>query len=67
MREFKELYESSPSENQAQTEPTVFALEVGCGVGNTVFPLLQELPNLFMYAMDFAPTVRQSAPRVSCG
>lgn len=31
------------------------ALEVGCGVGNTVFPLLEANPDLFFYALDFAP------------
>ncbi|KAG0205270.1 Methyltransferase-like protein 6 [Mortierella sp. GBA30] len=30
-------------------------LEVGCGVGNFIFPVLERNPNLFMYACDFAP------------
>ena len=33
-------------------------LEVGCGAGNTVFPLLTQQPDsrLFVYACDFAPS-----------
>ncbi|KAL3897931.1 MAG: hypothetical protein SGCHY_003078 [Lobulomycetales sp.] len=30
-------------------------LEVGCGVGNLLFPLLEKLPHLYIYACDFSP------------
>jgi methyltransferase-like protein 6 len=30
-------------------------LDVGCGVGNTVFPLLEVNPQLFFWAVDFSP------------
>ena len=36
-------------------EPTKL-FEVGCGVGNFLFPLLNEIPNLFIYACDFSRT-----------
>lgn len=29
-------------------------LELGCGVGNTAFPLLEERPDRFVYALDFS-------------
>jgi methyltransferase-like protein 6 len=35
---------------------TTKLFEVGCGVGNFLFPLLNELPNLFIYACDFSST-----------
>lgn len=30
--------------------------ELGCGVGNTIFPLIKEHPHLFFYGLDFAPS-----------
>ncbi|XP_059644339.1 uncharacterized protein LOC132286091 [Cornus florida] len=30
-------------------------LEVGCGVGNTVFPLIATYPEIFVHACDFSP------------
>lgn len=30
-------------------------MQVGCGAGNTIFPLLATFPNIFIYACDFSP------------
>jgi methyltransferase-like protein 6 len=44
-------------------------LEAGCGVGNTIFPLLRAHPALFVYALDFSHTaveiVSSAHPAVS--
>ncbi|CAN8000144.1 unnamed protein product [Ixodes hexagonus] len=44
-REFEELASSDGS----------VILEVGCGVGNFIFPLLEENTHFFIYACDFSP------------
>ena len=46
--EFEELREGSSQGAVAEV------LEVGCGTGNTVFPLLAANPNLFLHCCDFA-------------
>ena len=42
------------SDEDQSRRRTVF--EIGCGAGNTVFPLIQEDPSLFVYAADFSKT-----------
>jgi len=47
LREFNELH--------GKDEKKVVVLDLGCGVGNTLFPLLEKLPpNYFFYACDFS-------------
>jgi len=37
------------------TDQKLTILEAGCGVGNCLFPLLEEDQNIFAYACDFSP------------
>lgn len=48
-REFQELINFDPDQR-------IVFLELGCGVGNMVFPLVQEgFSNFYFYACDFSP------------
>jgi len=47
-REFEEFKQFAE-----KMEKFVF-FEAGCGVGNTFFPLKQEIPNMFVHACDFS-------------
>lgn len=49
-REFEEL--KACREFEAQK---LVLLEAGCGVGNCIFPLLEEDLNIYIYACDFSP------------
>ncbi len=45
-------------------------LQVGCGVGNTVYPLSELNPSATIYCCDFAPTaveIVKQHPQHSCG
>ncbi|XP_020791988.2 tRNA N(3)-methylcytidine methyltransferase METTL6 [Boleophthalmus pectinirostris] len=49
-REFEELKACRKFESQK-----LVLLEAGCGVGNCIFPLLEEDLNVYIYACDFSP------------
>lgn len=49
-REFAELV----GDVENQTDRRVL-LEVGCGVGNFVYPLIEEKRNFYIHACDFSP------------
>uniref|UniRef100_A0A3Q3MW49 tRNA N(3)-cytidine methyltransferase n=1 Tax=Labrus bergylta TaxID=56723 RepID=A0A3Q3MW49_9LABR len=49
-REFEELRACREFESQK-----LVLLEAGCGVGNCLFPLLEDDLNIFVYACDFSP------------
>lgn len=47
-REFKELLNDNSADRKV-------LLEVGCGAGNFVFPLIEDNLNVYIYACDFSP------------
>ncbi|XP_039780039.1 uncharacterized protein LOC120647339, partial [Panicum virgatum] len=40
---------------EGQDGEKMVLLEVGCGAGNTIFPLLSTFPDIFVHACDFSP------------
>lgn len=54
-REFNELLD----ENNSESKNPKTLLEIGCGVGNLIFPLLEENANLFIIACDLSPRAIQ--------
>lgn len=50
-REFKELL----GEDATKTYQNLSMLEIGCGVGNLIFPLIEEGTDMQIYACDFSP------------
>lgn len=54
-REFEELVTETPE----GTGERQVLLEVGCGVGNFIFPLLEEKTRFYIYACDFSPRAVQ--------
>ncbi|KNC75390.1 hypothetical protein SARC_12084 [Sphaeroforma arctica JP610] len=52
--EFPELFQIS--QERVEKKDALRVLEMGCGVGNTVFPLLQTNPHCYVYACDISQT-----------
>ena len=58
-REFQEILGDDISNNSNDEAKKKTLLEVGCGVGNLAFPLLEEKLNLHIYCCDFSPRAVQ--------
>ncbi|KAH8027635.1 hypothetical protein HPB51_007185 [Rhipicephalus microplus] len=56
-REFEELAAAGDSDSPG--DGTSVLLEVGCGVGNFAFPLIEEKTGYYIYACDFSPRAVQ--------
>ena len=55
-REFPELLEGSDGCDEVRSGAKKrVLLEAGCGVGNTVLPLMEENMDVYVYACDFSP------------
>ena len=51
---FEELNQVKKAHETQHDQQRPVLLEVGCGVGNAFFPLCEKVPNLEVYACDFA-------------
>ena len=63
-REFSELIAGEEgakdtSKDRDQDHPQKILFEIGCGVGNFLFPLIEEQSNLFVHACDISPRAIQ--------
>ncbi|KFM65909.1 Methyltransferase-like protein 6, partial [Stegodyphus mimosarum] len=55
VREFEELANTSVVSIAKENETKPMLLEVGCGVGNFIFPLIADKTKFFIHACDFSP------------
>ena len=53
-KEFECLSQSSPAQDDSAIKQNRNLLEVGCGVGNTVYPLLESHGDLYVHCCDFS-------------
>ncbi|CAG8718006.1 9766_t:CDS:2, partial [Funneliformis mosseae] len=54
-REFNELsFNNNDDQDSKSRDKRIDVLELGCGVGNFIFPVLDANPLLFVYACDFS-------------
>ncbi|KAJ7540251.1 hypothetical protein O6H91_10G006600 [Diphasiastrum complanatum] len=51
-KEWRRYFLGSVTDSSHETKTV---LEVGCGAGNTIFPLFADFPHLFIHACDFSP------------
>lgn len=58
-REFEELAAVGSDVPNVSHNGTPVLLEIGCGVGNFVFPLIEEKTSYYIYACDFSPRAVQ--------
>lgn len=59
-REFEELAANGSDVSSLSSDnETPVLLEVGCGVGNFAFPLIEEKTSYYIYACDFSPRAVQ--------
>ena len=55
--------ETEPSTAIPTSSPTHYILEIGCGNGSNVFPLLETYPSYIVYGTDITPSALRSLQR----